>query len=244
MTAKLAARASGLEPEVEVLADDILLTPAQKDQVDQAVRTLNGLAQRTRQELAVQVSRYVLDEFFGGDWDKFCDPRRNKSVSFRALAERQDLVFARTTLLALIHVGRQIATLPGQVAAALSVEHHRILLTLPTQQAREEMAKLAAEHHLTRAELKSAVAQQLPARPAAPEPKIKMLAHGRLVSAESSLRKGVTVARVERELRHWSPAERARFAAKVEAVRQWADEVGAVLAQAPAAGPGDGETTK
>ena len=219
------------EAEVEVVVDELVLTPAQQDQVEQAVRTLNSLAVRSRQELAVQVSRYVLDEFFAGDWERFSDPRRNKSVSFRALTERQDLAFARTTLLALIHVGRQIATLPGQIASALSVEHHRILLTLPTPEAREEMAKLAAEHHFTRAELKSAVAQQLPARPAAPEPKIKMLAHGRLMGAESSLRKGITTTRIEREMRHWSPAERARFAAKVHSVRKWADEVAAVLAQ-------------
>ena len=215
----------GSDVEAEILPAEMPLTPAQQDQVEQAVRTLNALATRTRLELAVEVSRYILNEFFGGDWLRFTDPRRNKPESFRALTRHRDLLLSRTTLLVLIHVGRQVEAMPGQVARALSVEHHRLLLALPDPQARDAMARLAVHQAWTRQELKTAVQQQLPEKPAPTQAPPKLVAHKRLTGATDSLVKGVTGARVRRELPHWSSVERKRFQNKLEALRTWLQEM-------------------
>lgn len=214
----------------QVLPAEVPLTPAQHDQVEQAVRTLNALATRTRLELAVAVSRYVLDEFFGGEWERFTDPRRNKSVSFRALCAHSDLRLSRTTLLVLVHVGRQVEVLPGQVAHALSVEHHRALLPLTNVAEREQMARLAVAQRWSTQELEAAVAQQLPNKSAEKTRRAKSQATQQASVAESTLRKAVTAARVQRELPTWSAAERSRFAGKVASLRRWVETMEGVLA--------------
>lgn len=141
------------------------LDPVDRDRVAEAIHTLNHLARRSGLELAAEVHRYVLDTFFGGDYRLFADPSRIKPVAFRALCANERLDFNPTTLQTLVRVGEQMTALPSEVARALSVRHHRLLLSVPESDQREALAEqAAAEGWSTRVLEAEIAAQRAPSR--------------------------------------------------------------------------------
>lgn len=141
------------------------LKPTDQKRVDAAVKFINERAIKAGLDLACEVGKYILDEFFDGSYENFTDTRRNKPTSFTALVEREDLVVPRTTLYNFVRVSHQIKDLPARVAEQLSVSHHRALLPLPDKKTKVRLAKKAAKEGWTKAELEQAAREYVPRSP-------------------------------------------------------------------------------
>lgn len=130
--------------------------------VDGAVAWLNRTVQSSSVQLAVEVSDYVLATFFGGDFQAFADTTSNKPVSFRALGRREDLAIGEATLYRLVRIGQQVGQLPADVAEALSLKHHRALLSLTDGRSRNALAREAATEGWTAQQLADAIQAKQP----------------------------------------------------------------------------------
>jgi hypothetical protein len=133
------------------------LSDADVAKVDAAVRWLNQQALASGLELAAEVKRYVLEAFFDGDYDRFIDPSRNKSLSFAALCRREDLELPAATLYRLIRIARQVEELPGDLGPRLTVRQHRALLPVTDPVQKVELARRAVDGDLTADKLEDAV---------------------------------------------------------------------------------------
>ena len=130
--------------------------------VDGAVAWLNRSVQTSSVQLAVEVSDYIVATFFGGDFQAFADPSRTKPVSFRALARRDDLAIGEATLYRLVRIGQQVGQLPADIAEALTLKHHRALLSLSDGRSRHALARQAAAEGWTAQQLADAIQQKQP----------------------------------------------------------------------------------
>lgn len=158
--------------------------------LDGAVLWLNRAVQSSGIELAVQVSEYVIDTFFAGDFALLTSHDPNKSASYRALCQREDLHMGAATLHRLVRIGQQVRHLPADVAQALTLRHHRALLTVANQQHRQHLARQALRHEWTSDRLASVIRAEKPlngkprGRPAQPAV-VKWLAAVRRSSGEN-----------------------------------------------------------
>lgn len=121
------------------------LTAAEAALVDDAVGYINAAVNRSGIDLAADVASYVVESFFDGNYDAFLDPSRHKARSFTALCLRDDLALSRASLYALVRVGHQLDELPPSVARALTVKHHRALLSLDDPTDKLALARKAVE---------------------------------------------------------------------------------------------------
>lgn len=150
------------DPGIAPPSADRPLTAAEQQQVDQAVATVNAILLRKNLEIAIELRRYVLAEFFGGSWQAWADNRPGASPAYDAFAIHRRLRVGKDTLRELIRVGEQVRQLPAPVAAELSVAHHRALLPLKDDTERTQLAKKAVQEGLTAAQLGDEVRQLHP----------------------------------------------------------------------------------
>ncbi len=139
------------------------LPAAEQAQVEQAVRTLNRTTLHAGLRTAVEVHRYVLDEFCDGRWDLYTNPRHSKRPAFEALCLHPDLAMSADALRVLVRVGEQLLHMDAQTAWSLSVDHHRVLLPLADPARRQQMAEVAIAEELTARQLSEAIAKTFPA---------------------------------------------------------------------------------
>ena len=103
------------------------LTVLSSDLVDKAVADLNGLYRAKGLETARAVGEYVLNTFFDGDPDNFRNSG-NGHVSFRELGKRADLQVSWLFIWNSVAVVAQLRLIPADIAQALPLSHHKLLL--------------------------------------------------------------------------------------------------------------------
>ncbi len=124
--------------------------------LDKAVVDLNRIYIVKSLETVVEVGRYVLDTFFGGDVDAY--RRRERDwPAFQALRERNDLAISRTTLVKAVGVLMQLDDLPRELAEQLGVSKHHELLPVQDRETKVELAREAAENKLSATDLRRRV---------------------------------------------------------------------------------------
>lgn len=79
------SRSDDGDPGIAPPSADRPLTAAEQQQVDQAVATVNAILLGKNLEIAIELHRYVLAEFFGGSWQAWADNRPGGNS--RALAQ-------------------------------------------------------------------------------------------------------------------------------------------------------------
>jgi hypothetical protein len=142
------------------------------DLLDGAVLFLNRAIHASGLQLAMTVSAYVTETFFGGDVAALSSKDSQKTASFRALCERDDLQMGASTLHRLVRIGQQARHLPADLSESLSLGHHRALLTVDDPRHKQHLARLAVQKGWTADKLRTTIAaeQPLPAhRPGRPK---------------------------------------------------------------------------
>jgi len=130
--------------------------------LDGAVLWLNRATQANGIQLAISVSQYILDTFFGGDFRALSSKDPHKTASFRALCEREDLELGASTLHRLVRIGHQARHLPADLAESLSIGHHRALLAVESAPHKQHLARLAVERGWTAEKLEATIAAEHP----------------------------------------------------------------------------------
>ena len=125
--------------------------------VDTAVSDLNQIYTLKGLETACAVGEYILARFFGGDITQFRH-KGDEHISFRTLAERDDLQFSRSFLWYSVAVVEQLNQMPKEVADALSLSHHRLLLPVRDPALKLELAQRAVREKLCKRELEREIA--------------------------------------------------------------------------------------
>jgi len=111
--------------------------------IDRVVEQLNATWRHKGLETARALGEVVLAAFFGGDLAAFA-ARERRHLSFRALAEREDLNLSYGMLRTAMAVFGQLRALPVSVAEALPLSHHKALLPLKDDTAKVRLAVKAA----------------------------------------------------------------------------------------------------
>ena len=117
-----------------------------------AVVEINRIHTAKGLEAVRDMGRYLLDVFFGGDFEAF-RARGRKHVSFRKLEDRPDLHVSASTLWNAVAIVQQLELLPKDIANALPVSHHRLLLPIRSVDSKLELAQRAADKQLTKRQL-------------------------------------------------------------------------------------------
>ena len=117
--------------------------------LDEAVADLNQIYTTKALETARLIGKYILERFFGGDLNAFRSQGR-RHVSFRMLAARPDLKFSYTYLWTCVAVVEQFDNLPHDLAEALPLSHHRMLLPIRDPQKKVALAKRAVTEGLSK----------------------------------------------------------------------------------------------
>lgn len=133
-----------------------LVLPGERDcdtsLIKKAVDDLNRLHSSMALEMACRMGEYVLRVFFNGDTKRFRE-RGRRHVSFRRLAERDDLQVSVSFLSTAVSVVEQLQLLPPAVARQLPLSHHRLLLPVKDKETKLELARWAADGHSSKRQL-------------------------------------------------------------------------------------------
>ena len=140
------------------------LTPPTIDQnlIEGAVQFLNRATHASAVQLAVTVSEYIIDSFFGGDATLLSSKDPDKAASFRALCDHPQLQMSASTLNRLVRVGQQARHLPSDLAENLTQAQHRALLAVPDPRHKQHLALEAVKHHWTAEQLSNKIAAEHP----------------------------------------------------------------------------------
>lgn len=131
-------------------------TSVRTDLIDVAVREINRIYVGKGIEAARGVGEYVLKTFFAGRVEHF-RRRGRRHVSFRKLAERTDLRISYATLWKCVALVDQFRGMPGEIANALPVTHHALLLPVRDQKCKLALARKAVREGLSKAALAAEV---------------------------------------------------------------------------------------
>lgn len=123
------------------------------DQLVQAtVARLNLIYVSKGLETARLVGEALLASFFDDQLEVF-EQRAPSHLSFRALAEHAQLRVSHSFLWYSVRLLPQLRALPEELATALPLSHHRLLLHVKDTQEKTELAQLAVERSLGKREL-------------------------------------------------------------------------------------------
>jgi len=133
-----------------------------KNLIDGAVQFLNRATHASAVQLAVTVSEYITDTFFGGDAKLLSSKDPDKTASFRALCDHPQLQMSAATLNRLVRVGLQARQLPADLAENLTQRQHRALLVVQNPQHKQHLARLTVQHGWSAAQLSAEIAAEHP----------------------------------------------------------------------------------
>lgn len=137
--------------------------------LDEAVAHLNRIYTAKGLETARAVGEYLISTFFDGDPGRF-HAHGKEHLSFRALAQREDLQVSYSFLWHACAVVEQLRLLPEDVASALPLSHHRLLLSVKDRDEKQRLARAAVEQGLSKRDLQAAVVAVRPAVPPESKP--------------------------------------------------------------------------
>lgn len=151
------------------------LTLEERGRVEEALSALRVLSQVSGLELASSVRAVVRDALGGGASSRREGLARAQSRGLVALGRHPGLPFSRATLYSLLRVGEQLLVLPPEIGQALTVKHHRALLTLGDPAAKRALAARAVAERWSSRTLLAAVQREAarsgrPGRVPAPTP--------------------------------------------------------------------------
>lgn len=124
--------------------------------VDEAVRQVNRLYAAKGVETARVIGEYLVGAFFGGDPGSFT-AREKGHASFRALEARDDLGPSYTFLWYSVRFLPQLRALPADVADALPMSHHRLLIHVKDEDQKAKLAQQAVTKDLSKRELEDEI---------------------------------------------------------------------------------------
>ena len=115
-----------------------------EEALDQAVEKINVLYAQKGLETARVIGEYVLKTFFKGDPANF-HGRGKKHVTFRKLAEREDLYPSYSWIWKAVSVVEQLRLLPEPIRDVLPWSHQTLLLPLKDAGQKVDLAEKAAK---------------------------------------------------------------------------------------------------
>ena len=144
----------------------VVVSPGDESErvIDEAVRRINHIYTVGGLETAKTIGEYLLETFFDGDLEAIRD-RSHNNHSFRKLAEREDLYPSATFLYTSVAVLDQLRVLPENVAEALPLSHHRLLLPIKDPEQKKTLAASAVERRMNCKQLNSSVEKVLSKQP-------------------------------------------------------------------------------
>lgn len=120
--------------------------------LDRAVAHINGIYTQKGLKTATKIGSYVLDMFFAGDFESFRHEGK-KHVTFRALAERDDLCVSHSFIWYAVAVLEQSTQLPDDVSETLPFSHHKLLLPIKDLELKLELAREAVARRMSKRKL-------------------------------------------------------------------------------------------
>lgn len=212
------------------------------DPLDGVVAQINRVVHRRGLQTAVEIATIVVDAFFDGDIANF-RTASGKNIDFQRLCEREDLELSYHQLWTAVSVAAQLDELPDEVGQALSVSHHRALLSVSDAQARLQLATTAAEQGWSRRQLLDEVAAWRSDRPR------NGAGRPALPGFVKAVRQAVRVAQKVREaepapddVRAWglkrTEAVLSELQAEIDELSAWQERLREAAAEVRAAGPG------
>lgn len=112
--------------------------------ISDAVARINGFWAAQGLETARAIGQYLIDTFFGGRLQNF-HRRDGKHVSFRALADREDLRPSYSWLRNAVAVVEQWDLLPEDIRGAIPFTHQKLLLSLKDTEVKVKLAREVVE---------------------------------------------------------------------------------------------------
>lgn len=133
------------DPEIEI--DD---PPAElvEDPLDDLVTRINAIYVRKGLEVILEVGRFVLETVYDGDAD-IVSGRGTNHPTFRALAERKDLLMSHSSIWRAVRIVVQLPALPPEAETRLPYTHHTLLLPVHDERAKAELAWIAIDEGLS-----------------------------------------------------------------------------------------------
>lgn len=218
------APAAGTEDLAAPPAVNRPLSGAELAQVDQAVGTVNAILLRKNLEIAVEIHRYVLAEFFGGDFGAWQGMRPGAVPAYDAFIGHPGLRVGKEMLRQLVLVGEQARQLPGEVASELSVAQHRALLPLEDPAERAQLAERALAEKLTAQQLADVVRELHPPKPRAKGRPAQLRGFRRLGEVYKA-GKGLDPQHLAAEVGRYTPHQREQVLARALAMKALAEGV-------------------
>jgi hypothetical protein len=152
------------EPAAELIVPDSTtpalpgVAEADEELLNQAVAQINHLYIAKGLETARTIGEYVLETFFEGNPENF-RASGNEHVSFRKLAEREDLHVSYTWIWRAVSVVDQLRQLPEDIGQSLPYTHHTLLLPVKDEKTKLKLAKKAATEGWPKRKLSEEVAK-------------------------------------------------------------------------------------
>ncbi|MCB9764136.1 MAG: hypothetical protein H6739_30475 [Alphaproteobacteria bacterium] len=135
--------------------------------LDKAVSDLNKIYTVKGLETACMVGQYILNTFFGGDPDAFRG-RGRRHVTFRGLAAREDLNLSYSFIWYSVAVVEQMTLLPKDIAEALPLSHHRLLLPIQDTRTKLRLAREARDQSLSKRRFEELIRKTRAKQPKSP----------------------------------------------------------------------------
>ena len=145
------------------------LTKHDRALVDDAVAEINLAQKLGNLETARRIGKIVVERFFGDDVDAFHSGHR-KNVTYRALAEHEDLEPSYSSLWYAVAVYDHFQKIDEKIASALTLAHHRVLAHVRDPEVRAKLANSAVKEKLTAEQLQTNIRDSEP-EPEADAPK-------------------------------------------------------------------------
>lgn len=143
-----------------------------------AVAEINRLYAAKGLEMARAIGSYVLETFFANDTANF-RTHGKKHVTFRKLAEREDLRVSYGVIWNAVAVVDQLRLLPENIAEALPLSHHKLLLPVKDADKKVKLASEAVEKNLGKRDLELRVkkvrAKEIPGEKRGRKPESEIL---------------------------------------------------------------------
>lgn len=120
--------------------------------VEATVERINRIYATKGLETARSIGEALLSTFFDGEQEVF-EQRAASHHSFRAVAEHDQLRVSHSFLWYSVRLVPQLQALPHDIAHALPLSHHRLLLHVKDEDAKAQLAHRAVEQGMGKREL-------------------------------------------------------------------------------------------
>ena len=176
--------------------------PLPEERLERAVRELNAIYVVAALDAALTMADTIVAHLLDGDGSRTADPQREPIL--QRLAAHEGLRFSPHQIWTALAVHRQLPQLPPDVARALPLSHHRLLLRIPDSRAKTALARQAARDALPKRDLETIVTRwrathDLPAIGRPPEPEV-IKGLRRAAAALSVAARAAEAGRVAREV--------------------------------------------